>query len=198
MRSKLTLLALCPVAAIFAAACSSSSSTEPSLPVFEADPAESTQAEAPPSHDELENPGVIDVTIPAPVDGESSESERHMGVAAATATPVVVFVNGAGGTYYAGNDNAAAHTSSILSYYNRASATLPPAGYQGAQWQELLTCMRTIYAPYNVKIVDQKPTTGTYTEIVISNTWASNALGITSPTAWPLEPAKRLAAQFGM
>lgn len=140
---------------------------------------EASARDEPPPDDELEPSGVTDVTVPDPSAGGSSSSERSMARAAAPTAPVVAFLNGGGGTYTAGVDDAARRVSSVLSFYGRRSATAPPTGYAGATWQELLDCVREKFARYDVTITDRRPV-GAYSEIVVTNAWGSSILGLSN------------------
>jgi hypothetical protein len=147
------------------------------------DPAARTPAGAPPPTTELAQPGgASDITVPDMFKSDdASSAEKLMGFAGATGgPPVTVFLERSGGTFIAGADDATNHVSSVLSYYGRSSTTLPAAGYTGAAWQELVDCVKAQYRDVNVVITDQKPAGGAYTELVVSNTWASTALGITN------------------
>jgi hypothetical protein len=147
------------------------------------DPAVSPPVAAPPSSDELAHDTTpTDVAIPDMYRSDDpSSAEKGMGLAsAAGGLPVTVFLNRAGGTYTAGADDASRHVSSVLSYYGRPSVSLPPAGYSGASWQELVDCVAAQYQGINVVVTDVKPAAGAYTELVVSNTWAGTALGITN------------------
>ncbi len=138
---------------------------------------------APPSNDELAHGGgASDVTIPDMFKSDDpSSAEQKMGLANGSGgPPVTVFLNRAGGTYTAGADDAARHISSVLSYYGRPSVTLPPAGYADAAWRELVDCVAAQFKGINVAITDVKPGGGAYSELVVSNTWAGTALGITN------------------
>ena len=139
----------------------------------------------PPSNTELSGDvGASDVVVPDMYKGDDpSAAEQTMAIGmgpAASGPPVVVYLNRGGGTYTAGQDNSAAHVSSVLSYYGRPQVTLPAAGYTGATWQELVDCVKAQYEGINVSITDDKPAGGPFTELVVSNTWAGTALGITN------------------
>ncbi|MBX3223637.1 MAG: hypothetical protein KF795_24205 [Labilithrix sp.] len=140
---------------------------------------ETTPRNEPPPDDELEPSGVTDVTVPDPSAGGSSPSERTMANAAAPTAPVTAYLNGEGGTYFAGVDNAGQRISSVLSFYGRQSATAPPTGYQGATWRTLVDCVSEKFARYGVTITDRRPV-GPYTEIVVTNAWGSSILGLSN------------------
>lgn len=147
------------------------------------DPAVNPLVAAPPPSDELQQPGgASDVVVPDMFKSDdASPAEKNMGFAGgASGPPVTVFLERNGGTFTAGADDATHHVSSVLSYYGRASTTLPAAGYTGAAWQELVDCVRAQYQGVNVVVTDERPAGGAYTELVVSNTWASTALGITN------------------
>lgn len=160
---------------------------------------DSLREEAPPA-DELALPsaGPTDIVVPVAVP-EGSDAENRMGFAGALATGTTVFLNRAGGTYYAGADDSSRHVSSVLSYYGRPSVTVPPAGYAGAAWQELVSCVQALYAPYDVVVTDQKPAGGAYTELVVTNTWASSVLGITNGVGGiaPIGPCRAVPQAVG-
>ena len=145
-------------------------------------PAKAPAAAPPPTNELSQAAGASDVTVPDMFKSDdASPAEKHMGFGGATGgPPVTVFLERNGGTFTAGADDATNHVSSVLSYYGRASATLPPAGYTGAAWQELVDCVKAQYHDINVVITDARPAGGAYTELVVSNTWAGTALGITN------------------
>ena len=139
-------------------------------------------AAPPPTNELAQVGGASDVTVPDLFKSDdASPAEKRMGFGAgAGGPPVTVFLERNGGTFTAGADDATNRVSSVLSYYGRASATLPPAGYTGAAWQELVDCVKAQYYDINVVITDERPAGGAYTELVVSNTWAGTALGITN------------------
>jgi hypothetical protein len=145
-------------------------------------PASSPPGTAPPTNELQQSVGASDITVPDMFKSDdASPAERQMGFAGATGgPPVTVFLERNGGTFTAGADDATNHVSSVLAYYGRSSTTLPAAGYTGASWQELVDCVKARYQDINVVITDERPAGGAYTELVVSNTWASTALGITN------------------
>lgn len=144
------------------------------------DPAANPPVGAPPPTTELQQAGgASDVAIPDMFkSADASPTEKHMGFGATGGPPVTVFLERNGGTFTAGADDATNNVSSVLSYYGRASTTLPAAGYTGATWQELVDCVKALYQDINLVITDERPAGGAYSELVVSNTWASTALGI--------------------
>ena len=183
MTSRAPLLAC----ALILSACAVVPSSDDGLAVTDDphDTKSTAPAEEPPSSSELaSDPGVSDVTVPDMFKGDDpSSAEQTMAIGtgpAASGPPVLVYLNRNGGTYSAGPDNSAAHVSSVLSYYGRPSVSLPAAGYTGATWQQLVDCVKAQYDGINVSITDEEPTDGPYTELVVTNTWAGTALGITN------------------
>lgn len=138
-------------------------------------------ADGPSSGDELENDGVSDIVIPDTSAHEStgSDTERSM-FRAARSAPLVAYINRGGGAFRAGQDNAAADTSSILSYYRRGGVNLPASSYDDGAWAQLMSCVKQIYAPFNVTVTDERPGAAGYNEIVVTNAWASSVLGISN------------------
>jgi hypothetical protein len=78
----------------------------------------------------------------------------------------VIFMNRCTGgcTLHPGNDNSLTDTSSIP---NGTSSVSQYAG-TAAQWQQLVSCVRATYAPFNVQIVDQRPASGNYHMAVVA------------------------------
>lgn len=138
-------------------------------------------ADAPPSSDELDGDAVSDIVIPDTSAHEStgSDTERSM-FRAARSAPLVAFINRGGGAFRAGQDNAAADTSSILSYYRRSGVNLPASSYDDSAWSQLVSCVKQIYTPFNVTITDERPGAAGYNEIVVTNAWASSVLGLSN------------------
>jgi hypothetical protein len=123
----------------------------------------------------------------------SADGELATGLAEATAcvtefTPVeepsahekaigetrVVFLNRRGGTYTRGSNNSSTNVSSIPS----TTATIPAYEGSEADWQSLLSCVRTQYARFNVQITDVDPGAAMHIEAVVGG--YSSALGYAS------------------
>lgn len=130
------------------------------------------------TEDEIAEAPLDDVTVPDLFEGEASETEQGFASAVAPTTPVTYFVNRGGGTYTAGRDDAPNRVSSVLTFVKRSSVTLPPAGYTGATWTEYMSCLASLVAPYNVTLTDVRPASGAYSELVVSNISASDAMGL--------------------
>jgi len=78
-----------------------------------------------------------------------------------TATPI--FINRGGGEYTTGSENSRANTSSILP----ANAELGAYTITEPRWEALLDCLRGMYAPFDVEIVDENPGTVPHLEVVM-------------------------------
>ena len=87
----------------------------------------------------------------------------------------VVFLNRRGGTYTRGSNNSSTNVSSIPS---TSSVTLP--AYEGteADWQSLMSCVRSQYERFNVQITDVDPGAAMHIEAVVGG--SSSALGYAS------------------
>jgi hypothetical protein len=72
-----------------------------------------------------------------------------------------------GCTITSGNESAVNNTSSIqgngVSNYSEFS-------YGEARWQQVLQCVRETYAPFNVNVVDTRPTSGVYWMTIVAGT----------------------------
>ncbi len=75
---------------------------------------------------------------------------------------VVVYVNGSGGRILAGTEDATANKSELLWGRNLSAIDVP--GYSGsaASWQRVVGCVESQFADFDVKIVSQRPTSGSY------------------------------------
>lgn len=67
-----------------------------------------------------------------------------------------IFVNGGGATVLPGANDSCANTSSMV----KTQTVIPPSGYTSAQWNELMTCLREVFAPYAVTVTDVEPPCG--------------------------------------
>jgi len=89
----------------------------------------------------------------------------------ATVSHVIFLNNCAGGcTIHPGNNNSLTDTSSIVQQTSQLSA------YAGSssQWQQIVNCVKSTYAPFNVQIVTTRPTSGNYHEAIVAG-YASEA-----------------------
>lgn len=74
-----------------------------------------------------------------------------------------IYVNRGGGTYTAGANDARANTSTILD----VEAVLGPYVVDDTRWEAQLTCLRAMFAPFNVAIVDDDPGDVPHLEVVM-------------------------------
>jgi MYXO-CTERM domain-containing protein len=80
-------------------------------------------------------------------------------------TQRIIFVNGQGGHYTAGNnEDSRTNVSSIAS----SSVDMPAYSKGAAAWQQFMTCIRDQYSPFNVLVTDQDPGNVPHLEAVIS------------------------------
>jgi len=77
--------------------------------------------------------------------------------------PLPIFLNRNGGTYRPGNDDSRANTSIVPN----SPSTVTPFRGSAAQWQAVVSCVTTMFAPFNVQIVETEPARGEYVEAVI-------------------------------
>ena len=71
----------------------------------------------------------------------------------APTAPTIIFMNKGGVTLTPGNNDARTNRSTIVSQ----TSTIPAFEGSAAEWSSIMTCVRTIFAPYNVNIVDVDP-----------------------------------------
>jgi MYXO-CTERM domain-containing protein len=95
--------------------------------------------------------------------------------------PIPIFLNRFGGTYTPGPDDSRNNTS-IIPQFNANVG-----GYSGsaAQWDAVVSCLTTMFAPYNAVIVEVEPGSGAYIEAVIGGSpgdvGLSNGVGGVAP-----------------
>src|SRR4051812_34843507 len=93
--------------------------------------------------------------------------------------PHVIYLNRCadGWSARAGGDDASKNTSSILGRDNTpAEITLAPFMWDQATWDAVVTCARANYAPWNVTVVTDEPTSGRYDEVMVAGNAASLGL----------------------
>jgi hypothetical protein len=69
-----------------------------------------------------------------------------------------------GCTVHVGSDDATTDTSVIA----RSTAMLAEYNFPPGEWEATVQCVREIYSPYDVTIVDERPTSGTYEQIMVA------------------------------
>ncbi len=90
----------------------------------------------------------------------------------------------AGCTATAGDDDATQDRSSILGVRGApATATLAPFAWSQAVWDATVACVRERFAPFEITVVTDEPTTGRYLEMMVAGApsalaLASNTLGV--------------------
>lgn len=74
----------------------------------------------------------------------------------------LVYLNREGALLRGGGDDSTTNRASLAGPSESDTIDLP--GYQGSHstWQQTLACVREAFAPFNVRIVDQRPVTGDY------------------------------------
>src|SRR5688572_17477081 len=77
----------------------------------------------------------------------------------------IVYMNRFGGTFQLGDDNSGNNTSSIPMI---SSSTLQPFGDGDAAWQDLMTCVRQMFGPYDVTITETDPGATPHIESVVA------------------------------
>jgi hypothetical protein len=78
----------------------------------------------------------------------------------------VIYMNNckSGCTMHPGNDSSLTNTSSIPNQ----TSTVTAWQYSDALWQQLVDCVRSDYAPFNVQVVTERPTSGDYHMAIVA------------------------------
>ena len=107
----------------------------------------------------------VDVDAPKPIDAPAGPDACVAGNPAAH----VIYLNGAGGTFSPGADNAGTNTTSILN----AAKTLPATTVDPTEWASFVTCVKSKFAPFAVTITEVDPGTAPHMELVVIDNAAS-------------------------
>ncbi len=67
--------------------------------------------------------------------------------------PTIIYMNKAGVTLTPGNNDARTNRSTVVAQ----TSTIPAFEGSAAEWSSIMTCVRTIFQPYNVTITDVDP-----------------------------------------
>ncbi|HJZ87339.1 MAG TPA: hypothetical protein VKN99_19330, partial [Polyangia bacterium] len=79
----------------------------------------------------------------------------------------IIFVNGQGGMYRAGNDEDSRIN---LSSITNSNVTMPAYSKGASAWQQFLSCIRDEYARFDAEVTDVDPGNADHIEAVISGT----------------------------
>lgn len=74
----------------------------------------------------------------------------------------IVYLNREGATLIPGTDEASLNRSSIVLSAERESFTVPAFRGSARRWDDIVACIRGHFEPYEVEIVEQRPTTPGY------------------------------------
>jgi hypothetical protein len=82
-----------------------------------------------------------------------------------------------------GGDDAANGVSSLPMPATQSQFTISAFAFGDDTWAAVLACVRDVYSPYNVMIVEQQPTSGAFNRTVVAGVpgdigWADDILGI--------------------
>lgn len=90
--------------------------------------------------------------------------------------PTVAYLNPRGCHIDGGDDDATADISSVLpKRAQRRGLEVPSYDGTAADWTEILSCVRALYADFDIRIVDRRPATGDYLMIMVGG--SADALG---------------------
>ena len=84
--------------------------------------------------------------------------------------PWVIFVNRRGVRLTAGDDDSARNRSRLLRSAGLQSVRIPASIRDDAYWNELMPCVASVFADFNVRVTDQRPTSGKYILVSVGGT----------------------------
>src|SRR6185436_17774025 len=73
-----------------------------------------------------------------------------------------IYLNGEGATLAGGSDDSKKNVSSIVQAAELPSVQIPAFDGAHARWQAVVQCLRQKFAPFDVRITDQRPVDGDY------------------------------------
>lgn len=82
----------------------------------------------------------------------------------------LVWMNREGGTYTQGgvDDSQTNETTVLIGLANGEMATIQPFPYGDATWQSVMPCVRDMFGPFQIEIVDEDPGTREHIESVVA------------------------------
>src|SRR5260221_14407331 len=92
----------------------------------------------------------------------------------APVTPIIYVNRCSGGCPVIGGpvNDAQSHTATVPPGMHTLTEFKNDAGAIGAaadaEWNEVMQCLREVYSPFNITLVDTKPATGYYTELMVA------------------------------
>jgi MYXO-CTERM domain-containing protein len=115
----------------------------------------------------LTRPITTYIRVPTPSAEEIAEMHAQMAMGGIDAA-WVIYLNPNGGTFDPGwPDDSQLNRSSVLSSTLGRSATIPAYPYGDASWQQVLTCVRDLYADFDVYVTDEDPGATPHMETVV-------------------------------
>ncbi len=137
----------------------------------------------------------LDGCAVSPISQEESSRHSKAALHAPGGPPLVVFLNGKGGTYSSGANDSARNISSIVG----GTRTVPAFERGDQSWRQLVSCVQDQFARFNVLITEVEPTAGNYVEAVVGgypgNIGVSNGIGGIAPIdTWGCRPMEKAIA----
>lgn len=107
------------------------------------------------------------ISVPTPSADEIADMHEEMLMGGADAA-WVIYLNKNGGTFDPGwPDDSRMNRSSVLASVSGRTETLPAYSYGDASWQEVLDCVRDLYADFDVYVTDEDPGETPHMETVV-------------------------------
>jgi hypothetical protein len=112
----------------------------------------------------------------APAEADEAETlqlpgDLHVSLPHLASEPMrVIYLNREGATLTGGDDDSAHDVSSIVHSTGKASVHIP--AFQGSPqtWTAITECIRSKFAPFDVSVVEERPTRGRYIMAVLGGT----------------------------
>jgi hypothetical protein len=96
------------------------------------------------------------------------------GVADATPMRRTIFLNRNGGVYkQSGTNDSSNNLASVVGSETISQVQVPPAPLTDPEWDQVVQCMKDVYAPFSVVITDVDPGTADHIEVVVGDVVAT-------------------------
>jgi hypothetical protein len=114
---------------------------------------------------------------------ESAVRDSHVAPQLTTKNPdepsKVIYLNREGAVLTAGVDDARKNQSSIVKNSGKSSVLIPAFVGTAKQWESMVQCVREKFAPFDVAVVERRPTEGSYIMVAVGGRAQELGLGAT-------------------
>ncbi len=103
-----------------------------------------------------------------------------------TDVPRVIYLHRGALTLTGGDDAAHRNRSSVVASAQRSRVTVPGFNGSNARWQAIVKCVRTLFSPFDIEVVEERPSGSDYMMVVVGG--RARDIGIESRHVGGLAP----------